>query len=55
MRLLLLSRRWRRASRRAWEYYLDRLVSAESGGDPATIDFDDDYPSQSGHYRSTFC
>jgi uncharacterized protein YndB with AHSA1/START domain len=37
-----------------WEYYLDRLVSAEAGGDPATIDFDDYYPSQSEHYRSAF-
>jgi uncharacterized protein YndB with AHSA1/START domain len=37
-----------------WEYYLDRLVSAEVGGDPATIDFDDYYPSQSEHYRSAF-
>ena len=37
-----------------WEYYLDRLVSAESDGDPAAIDFDDYYPSQSGHYRSAF-
>jgi uncharacterized protein YndB with AHSA1/START domain len=37
-----------------WEYYLDRLVCAETGGDPAAIDFDDYYPSQSGHYRSLF-
>lgn len=37
-----------------WEYYLDRLVAAETGGDAATIDFDDYYPSQSGHYRSEF-
>jgi uncharacterized protein YndB with AHSA1/START domain len=37
-----------------WEYYLDRLVTAEVGGDPATIDFDDYYPSQSEHYRSAF-
>jgi len=37
-----------------WEYYLDRLVAAESGGDPGSIDFDDYYPSQSGHYRSAF-
>ena len=37
-----------------WEYYLDRLVAAESGGDPASLDFDDYYPSQSEHYRSAF-
>ena len=37
-----------------WEYYLDRLVAAEVVGDPAAIDFDDYYPSQSGHYRSAF-
>lgn len=35
-----------------WEYYLDRLVTAETGGDPATIDFDRDYhPALSAHYR----
>ncbi len=37
-----------------WEYYLDRLVTTETGGDAAAVDFDDYYPSQSGHYRSTF-
>ena len=37
-----------------WEYYLDRLVAAESGGDPASLDFDDYFPSQSGHYLSAF-
>jgi uncharacterized protein YndB with AHSA1/START domain len=35
-----------------WEYYLDRLVTAESGGDVASIDFDRDYyPAMSAHYR----
>jgi uncharacterized protein YndB with AHSA1/START domain len=37
-----------------WDYYLDRLVAAESGGDPAAVDFDDYYPSQSEHYRAAF-
>lgn len=36
-----------------WEYYLDRLVAAETGADPATIDFDRDYyPALSSHYTS---
>lgn len=34
-----------------WEYYLDRLVAAETGGDVAAIDFDDYYPGMAGHYR----
>jgi uncharacterized protein YndB with AHSA1/START domain len=38
-----------------WEYYLDRLVAAESGDDPSAVDFDDYYPAQSEHYRSEFC
>ena len=34
-----------------WEYYLDRLVAAETGGDPSAIDFDRDYyPALSEHY-----
>ncbi|HEX6148904.1 SRPBCC family protein [Nocardioides sp.] len=37
-----------------WEYYLDRLVTSETGGDVAAVDFDDYYPSQSGHYRAEF-
>lgn len=37
-----------------WEYYLDRLVVAETDGDAAALDFDDYYPSQSEHYRSAF-
>ncbi|WP_275002852.1 SRPBCC family protein [Promicromonospora iranensis] len=35
-----------------WEYYLDRLVAAETGGDPATVDFGDYYPALSGYYRT---
>jgi uncharacterized protein YndB with AHSA1/START domain len=36
-----------------WEYYLDRLVVAESGGDPATVDFEGDYyPAMADHYRA---
>lgn len=37
-----------------WEYYLDRLVAAETGAAVAAISFDDYYPSQSEHYRSLF-
>lgn len=33
-----------------WDYYLDRLVAAETGGDPDAIDFDDYYPAQREHY-----
>jgi uncharacterized protein YndB with AHSA1/START domain len=36
-----------------WEYYLDRLVAAETGGDVAAIDFDRDYyPAMVEHYRT---
>lgn len=35
-----------------WEYYLDRLVAAETGQDVAGIAFDDYYPALSDHYRS---
>ena len=35
-----------------WEYYLDRLVAAESGGDVAGVDWDRDYyPAMLEHYR----
>jgi uncharacterized protein YndB with AHSA1/START domain len=35
-----------------WEYYLDRLIAAECGGDPAEIDFERDYyPAMADHYR----
>ena len=37
-----------------WEYYLDRLVAAETGGDVAAIDFDDYHPAQSDYYRALF-
>lgn len=36
-----------------WEYYLNRLVLVETGGDPATVDFDRDYfPAMLEHYRA---
>ena len=35
-----------------WEFYLDRLVAAETGGDLAAIDFERDYyPAMADHYR----
>ena len=35
-----------------WEFYLDRLVAAETGGDLAAIDFVRDYyPAMAEHYR----
>ncbi|MGD9959274.1 SRPBCC family protein [Nocardioides sp.] len=37
-----------------WDYYLDRLVAAESGVDVATVVWDDYYPAQSVHYRTLF-
>ncbi|WP_109472066.1 SRPBCC family protein [Ornithinimicrobium cavernae] len=37
-----------------WHYYLDRLVAAETGGDPATVVWDDYYPALTAHYRSVF-
>lgn len=37
-----------------WEFYLDRLVAAEGGGDVDAIDFDRDYyPAMLEHYRVT--
>lgn len=35
-----------------WEYYLDRLVTAQAGGDAGTVQWDDYFPSMSDHYRS---
>ena len=36
-----------------WEFYLDRLVAAETGGDVAAIDFERDYyPAMVDHYRA---
>jgi uncharacterized protein YndB with AHSA1/START domain len=37
-----------------WDYYLDRMVVAEAGGDPGSLDFDDYYPGLAAHYRSEF-
>lgn len=37
-----------------WDYYLDRMVVAESGGDVAAVVFDDYYPALSGHYKDEF-
>jgi uncharacterized protein YndB with AHSA1/START domain len=38
-----------------WEYYLDRLVDAETGFDPAGRDFERDYyPAMSDYYRDQF-
>ena len=35
-----------------WEFYLDRLVAAETGGDVDAIDFERDYyPAMLEHYR----
>ncbi len=35
-----------------WDYYLDRMVAAETGADPAAVDFDDYYPALAAHYRA---
>ena len=37
-----------------WDYYLDRMVVAESGGDVAAVLWDDYYPALSDHYRGEF-
>jgi uncharacterized protein YndB with AHSA1/START domain len=37
-----------------WDYYLDRLVDAESGVDPAGRTWDDYYPATSDHYTRQF-
>jgi len=38
-----------------WDYYLDRLVDAETGADPAGRDFERDYyPALSDHYLDQF-
>ena len=38
-----------------WDYYLDRLVDAETGADPAQRDFERDYyPATSAHYTAQF-
>lgn len=35
-----------------WEYYLDRLVTTQAGGDAGTVQWDDYFPAMSDHYRS---
>jgi hypothetical protein len=35
-----------------WDYYLDRMVAAETGDDLGSIDFDDYYPVLAEHYRA---
>ena len=35
-----------------WEYYLDRLVAAETGGDVADVTWDDYYPALADDYRA---
>lgn len=37
-----------------WEYYLDRLVAAETSAEVADVSWDDYYPAQVDHYRSIF-
>ncbi len=38
-----------------WDYYLDRLVDAETGVDPAQRDFERDYyPATSAYYTAQF-
>lgn len=37
-----------------WDYYLDRMVAAETGRDPAAIDFEDYYPALADHYKAEF-
>lgn len=37
-----------------WEFYLDRLVAAETDGDVAAVAFEDYYPSQAEYYRGLF-
>lgn len=39
---------------RGWEYYLDRPVAVETGGEPPSVgDFDRDYyPAMAEHYRT---
>lgn len=37
-----------------WDYYLDRLVAAETGTDVAAVDFTDYHPADSEYYRALF-
>ncbi|MDO5495641.1 MAG: SRPBCC family protein [bacterium] len=46
-------REWLGSIGAGWEYYLDRLVAAETGGDVAAIDFERDYfPSMGDHFSA---
>ncbi len=35
-----------------WEYYLDRLVAVQEGGDAASVEWDDYYPALSDAYAA---
>lgn len=37
-----------------WEFYLDRMVAAETGGDPQAIAFETYYPAQAQYYKDLF-
>ncbi|WP_322937038.1 SRPBCC family protein [Nocardioides bizhenqiangii] len=37
-----------------WDYYFDRMVVAETGGDVTAVVFDDYYPALSEHYKAEF-
>ena len=37
-----------------WEYYLDRMVAAETGADPGALAWDDYYPGLRHHDRAAF-
>lgn len=37
-----------------WDYYLDRMVAAETGADVAAVSFDDYHPRLADHYRAEF-
>lgn len=37
-----------------WQYYLDKMVAAETGDDPAAIDFDDCHPRLEAAYVAMF-
>ena len=37
-----------------WDYYLDRLVAAETGGDVVAVDFAEYHPADADHYRGLF-
>ncbi|MGO1510486.1 MAG: hypothetical protein ACTHXO_09430 [Actinomycetaceae bacterium] len=35
-----------------WEFYMDRLLAAEGGGDPSAVDFAEYHPSMSEHFTA---